>query len=249
MNKAKSISTVIFVILMVFTKVHAADFTKAYPGILKIQNNRVYFKNGTILPFSDDKSKTFAQKIENPSIKDMISQKYPLLQRIKTPVCNFDPGRFRNINFFKTLYGNSKKQIKKNLIKVIWLPKKEHKILFFNKQEFAATNLQIISNELDNLPKSYDKYITNIAGTFKYRYIAGTKRLSMHSFGIAIDINTKFANYWKWGKKPTFKNQIPKKIIAIFEEHGFIWGGRWYHYDTMHFEYRPEFSKSLNFEF
>lgn len=24
------------------------------------------------------------------------------------------------------------------------------------------------------------------------------------------------------------------------ERHGFIWGGRWYHYDTMHFEYRPE---------
>mgnify|MGYP002637708491 CR=1 FL=1 len=21
---------------------------------------------------------------------------------------------------------------------------------------------------------------------------------------------------------------------------GFIWGGRWFHYDTMHFEYRPE---------
>jgi len=20
----------------------------------------------------------------------------------------------------------------------------------------------------------------------------------------------------------------------------FIWGGRWYHFDTMHFEYRPE---------
>ena len=22
--------------------------------------------------------------------------------------------------------------------------------------------------------------------------------------------------------------------------HGFIWGGKWYHYDTMHFEFRPE---------
>jgi D-alanyl-D-alanine carboxypeptidase len=22
--------------------------------------------------------------------------------------------------------------------------------------------------------------------------------------------------------------------------YGFIWGGKWYHYDTMHFEYRPE---------
>ena len=27
---------------------------------------------------------------------------------------------------------------------------------------------------------------------------------------------------------------------ARFETHGFIWGGKWYHYDTMHFEYRPE---------
>jgi D-alanyl-D-alanine carboxypeptidase len=26
----------------------------------------------------------------------------------------------------------------------------------------------------------------------------------------------------------------------LFEQHGFIWGGKWYHYDTMHFEYRPE---------
>ena len=30
------------------------------------------------------------------------------------------------------------------------------------------------------------------------------------------------------------------EIVRIFEKHGFIWGGRWYHYDTMHFEYRPE---------
>ena len=30
-------------------------------------------------------------------------------------------------------------------------------------------------------------------------------------------------------------------IVHIFEKHGFIWGGRWLHYDTMHFEFRPEF--------
>jgi hypothetical protein len=33
---------------------------------------------------------------------------------------------------------------------------------------------------------------------------------------------------------------MPQEIIDIFERHGFIWGGKWYHYDTMHFEYRPE---------
>ena len=36
------------------------------------------------------------------------------------------------------------------------------------------------------------------------------------------------------------KNKIPFEIVEIFERHGFIWGGKWYHYDTMHFEYRPE---------
>jgi type I restriction enzyme R subunit len=24
--------------------------------------------------------------------------------------------------------------------------------------------------------------------------------------------------------------------VQIFEKRGFIWGGKWYHYDTMHFE-------------
>jgi hypothetical protein len=33
---------------------------------------------------------------------------------------------------------------------------------------------------------------------------------------------------------------MPREIVDAFERHGFIWGGRWYHYDTMHFEYRPE---------
>jgi hypothetical protein len=37
-----------------------------------------------------------------------------------------------------------------------------------------------------------------------------------------------------------YRNEIPWEIVEIFERHGFVWGGKWYHYDTMHFEYRPE---------
>jgi D-alanyl-D-alanine carboxypeptidase len=37
-----------------------------------------------------------------------------------------------------------------------------------------------------------------------------------------------------------YKNKIPLEIAAAFEKHGFIWGGKWYHFDGMHFEYRPE---------
>ncbi|MDR1839603.1 MAG: M15 family metallopeptidase, partial [Treponema sp.] len=32
----------------------------------------------------------------------------------------------------------------------------------------------------------------------------------------------------------------PQKVIKIFETYGFIWGGKWLFFDTMHFEYRPE---------
>ena len=69
----------------------------------------------------------------------------------------------------------------------------------------------------------------------------------MHSFGMTIDINTAYSDYWQWSCKCvnedaaiTYKNRIPQIIVDIFEKHGFIWGGKWYHFDTMHFEYRPE---------
>ena len=54
----------------------------------------------------------------------------------------------------------------------------------------------------------------------------------------------KFADYWEWAKgkdgKVVWKNRVPAAIGEIFERHGFIWGAKWYHFDSMHFEYRPE---------
>ncbi|MCI6802837.1 MAG: M15 family metallopeptidase [Prevotellaceae bacterium] len=61
-------------------------------------------------------------------------------------------------------------------------------------------------------------------------------------------MNTTYSNYWLWSNpkcsetdKIQYTNRIPIEIVKVFEKHGFIWGGKWYHYDTMHFEYRPEF--------
>ena len=42
-----------------------------------------------------------------------------------------------------------------------------------------------------------------------------------------------------------YRSDTPAEIVEIFEKHGFIWGGRWFHYDTMHFEYRPEADISI----
>jgi hypothetical protein len=67
--------------------------------------------------------------------------------------------------------------------------------------------------------------------------------MSMHGYAAAIDLNLKFSDYWLWtdAKGPVrYRNRMPQQIVEIFERHGFIWGGKWNHYDTMHFEYRPE---------
>ncbi len=65
--------------------------------------------------------------------------------------------------------------------------------------------------------------------------------------GIAFDIGVNYSDYWKWNNPDAdesagirYVNRIPKQIADIFHRHGFIWGGNWYHYDTMHFEFRPE---------
>ena len=60
----------------------------------------------------------------------------------------------------------------------------------------------------------------------------------------AIDVASRPYGSSVWNGKPgaviKYRNAIPLQIVDVFERHGFIWGGRWNHFDTMHFEYRPE---------
>ena len=75
-------------------------------------------------------------------------------------------------------------------------------------------------------------------GTFSWRSIAGTHFRSSHSWGIAIDLDTKRADYWRYQTANPdgpfkWKNRYPQAIVDAFEAEGFIWGGRWYHFDTM----------------
>ncbi|KFL35160.1 MULTISPECIES: SH3 domain-containing protein [unclassified Sulfurospirillum] len=222
------------------------NLVSKYPSVKTIKDNIVFFMDGSSLPYDDKKGKTFDQLLENADIEDMFAQKYPAFAPISAPALNDDPGRFRNDAFLKKLYGSSKSEIEKNLVTVNWLPNHGGKKLKFNKNENASAQLQKVSDELDRLPEEYMKYLKKVDGTYYYRKIAKTERLSAHSYGIAIDLDTHYSRYWQWDKTHTFHNEFPKEIVDIFEKHGFVWGGRWYHYDTMHFEYRPELFESID---
>ena len=215
---------------------------QSYPGFIAgVKNNYILYKDGSKEIFDDKKQKSFNELLKNSDLEDTLKQEYPFGKNsFKQPDYMHDPGRFRNYELLRKMYGSTRGQVEKNLTYIKWMPKTINRTIMVTRINGVDKKLTAISNEFDDLPKEMKKYVAPLGGTFKWRYIKGTHRLSTHSFGIAIDINTQYSDYWRWNKNLKYKNRIPKKIVEIFEKHGFIWGGRWYHYDTMHFEYRPE---------
>jgi len=211
----------------------------SYKNIVKCENNRIYLQNGKSFIYDDGKKKSFKELLNTPDIEDMFKFKYPK-HWVNSMPFNQDPGRIRFEPLFKEMYGHNSGEVKRNLTTINWFGQR----VLVTKVNGVASALRAVRDELKKLPASYKKYLAPIGGAFKWRHIAGTNRLSVHSFGAAIDINVKYSAYWRWSKGAyRYQNKIPKAIVEAFERHGFIWGGKWYHYDTMHFEYRPEILK------
>lgn len=212
-----------------------------------VDGKTLVWKDGTRMPLDDGAGdKRFEDWLARPDIEDMLAQPYPAGADAAPPGETFDPGRARNAAFFDKMYGDcSKGEVARNLATVPWLASRGGKPLRVTRVNGVAEQLAAVARELEALPRSYDRYLVPAAGGYVCRTIAGTGRVSAHGYGIAIDIATGHSHYWRWAKggaagKPLWRNEIPMEIVRIFEKHGFIWGGRWYHYDTMHFEYRPE---------
>ncbi len=235
------------------TPVFVKKLIVAYPDFIKDYNNGFVIWNDGTKMLADDKLKTksYTQLLENPSLKDEFLQIYPKGIVTAFPEKDYDPGRIRYEPFFLKMYGATQKEVSKHIVRIKWCPKLVGQYINVTSINGVDKRIKAISAELDEHPE-LKEYLKNIGGTFNWRKISGTNRQSTHSFGNTIDLNTQYANYWQWTcncndetidlVKPnnTNKKQIPQVIIDIFEKNGFIWGGKWYHYDTMHFEYRPE---------
>lgn len=80
----------------------------------------------------------------------------------------------------------------------------------------------IISRGLIRQLKTWD-------GCFNIRNKRGATSASLHSWGIAIDINAAWNGF---GKTPT----ISSELVKCFTDAGFDWGGIWSKPDGMHLQ-------------
>ncbi|MHB1314191.1 MAG: M15 family metallopeptidase [Christensenellales bacterium] len=219
----------------------------AYPGqiadVERDGNGRVFcvMASGAKIVYDDMQAKSFEAQLNNADLQDMMEQPYPL-GRIAV-LCSGDPGRIREYKFLGEVYGKSRGAIEKNLC---------HAALdgagscSFSRMNGAADALITAFDGAAALCKKEQRvygFVYPPAGTYNYRLIAGTNRLSPHAFGIAVDLKSDSADYWRWATEEQGQGRLsdyPQELVRIFESSGFIWGGKWAHFDFLHYEYRPE---------
>lgn len=156
--------------------------------------------------------------------------------------------------FFDAIYDSKTRgSLEKHIVRISFLGNRT------NVHERMKEPLRRVEEKIFALAKNdgeVQAFLNNLKSNdaYQWRIIDGTTRKSFHSLGIAIDILPKSQGgkqiFWSWAKDKypdtwmlvPLKNRWmpPNSVIRIFEEEGFIWGGKWTIYDNMHFEYHPE---------
>lgn len=219
----------------------AAALVAAYPEVVAVDADWVLFADGRRVARGTVRDVTPAARLDGATVEEMFFYPYPLAFDLAARrVAWFDPGRLRSDAFFKTLYGGSEAAVRRALVSVRG---PDGARFFVTERANVACQLAAVFQTLGG--RDWGAAFRSVGGSFNWRVISGTDRLSSHSFGAALDLNSTLGGYWKWdgaapGQVGDYAAPFPAALVQTFERFGFIWGGKWHHFDGMHFEYRPD---------
>lgn len=128
-------------------------------------------------------------------------------------------------------YGNPKLLATQSKNMVMWDVATELEIGVIPKRLYCNKDIVIpLTNAFKNLiATGHVKELKTWDGCFNIREKRGLASMSLHSWGLAVDLNA-FENQL---------NQIPKLssgFVKCFKDAGFDWGGDWQRKDGMHFQ-------------
>jgi hypothetical protein len=220
-----------------------AAFVAAYPDHLAgVEDGHLVWRDGERMPLEalglDDPERTHTVALPPPE-----DPRHAATESISA---------VRHEPIYRRIYGDCRAgEVEPQLVAVRWNRGAPDggRTVTATRVNGVADKLQRVSDELDALGPEFQRYLRPLGGTYMCRNIALTNRASLHSYGVAVDINPAHGDYWlnQRGRRADAPrpNRIPHEIVEVFERHGFVWGGRWHRYDTFHFEYRPEYMLAL----
>lgn len=244
---------------------------KAYPSFIgevemhsgdlafKVRGTWVFWANGRLLP----------QNLRSMSEDYSSWPFYPYSPLYNPPLPEFSPEEKERVN--NRLEDRESNPVSRHAhfySQLYRIHDKESAWAMMKTTHFLSNKLMIHRDLLEDLARVEEQlqkamvhdvelknYVESIAlvSAYNWRFIAGTKTLSNHSYGIAIDFvprdyQGKHA-YWRWFKEEfpewyslpwEMRYLPPESFVKAFETEGFIWGGKWFFFDGIHFEYRPE---------
>ena len=225
------------------------------------RNVVLYWCNGSMVPYEELKNKdkywtllySYNSREDLADPADFTPEQIAAMKNFGSDD-NRKNGAGTPMFFFDAIYDSSTRaSLEKHLVYTKFLGKA---ITIHERIKAPLLRVEERINKLAETDKEVKDFLAGLSKNEAYywRLIAGTNRKSFHSLGIAIDVQPKYYGgkdvYWSWAKDRDPENWMltplskrwmpPKSVIKIFEEEGFIWGGKWAIWDNMHFEYHPE---------
>ncbi|MDR2151021.1 MAG: M15 family metallopeptidase [Spirochaetaceae bacterium] len=159
----------------------------------------------------------------------------------------------RSSRFWDAVYRASSKEEAYERLKTLRFLGRNVMVHYSILEELSLVEEQILAAAKKDT--QVQKWINSIdtLSAWNWRTIAQSETRSYHAYATALDILPKHSGnletYWLWTAEDNpewwtvpYEKRLhpPDAVVKAFERYGFIWGGKWSFYDTMHFEYRPE---------
>ncbi|AEF85738.1 conserved hypothetical protein [Treponema primitia ZAS-2] len=244
-------------------RVGAAVFRKGTPAdtgdwAVQIRETWFYYAQGRLLPeelrnrYAEyDPQPFYNYPAELPAWKDPSPEETERF-RNSAQMRQANPPK-RSQFFFDALWRSSTREEAYERVKTMRFLGKSVTVHYSIMEELALVEERILWEANNStLVRQWVNRLDTLAG-WNWRSIADTQSRSFHAYGAAVDLlpasQGGLQSYWLWTSQNypawwavPYEKRLhpPAAVIRAFEEYGFIWGGKWLFFDTMHFEYRPE---------
>lgn len=231
-------------------------FTQSYAALIDSvaysEDDAVFYLKGGAIRFRDGRMLEASRGPEAATQCDDIFYEYSLEPLAEPPAASGEKPVYCT-DLLEILWGSEESEIRDHGSSITFL---DHK-MFVN--DFLIAPLAQVERDLHEAARRDARVAEwmaelDITYSFVSRKIAGSPTRSQHGWGLAVDfVPDSYEGrhvYWRWSR--VFDREgwdeipleerwsPPRPVIEAFERQGFVWGGKWAHFDVIHFEYRPE---------